>query len=644
MGTSQKRVGVFLYSTAGVVAMAALLIAGNVIFSGVNVRMDFTAERLYTLTPGTRAILQKMDAPITLRFYYTRDSVQMPMVYKTFAARVADVLQEYRKLANGKITVQVLNPTPDSDAEDAANLDGVRGEVLPTGETVYLGVAVSCVDQVSVLPFLTPERENLLEYDLTRAVYRVLHPDKPVVGVMSSLPVMGQMNPMLAAMAPQNRQESPWLVITEMKRDFELRDVSPEIDTVPADIPVLVVVHPKKLAPRTLFALDQFVLRGGRLLAFLDPLSLIDSKMNAAGGVTVSPPEPSTLGPLLDTWGVKFDVDKIVADKLLLTQAPGADGTLQRQPTWLSLTKEELDSGDPATAQLDSVLMVLAGDFTGDAAAGLKKSVLLTSSDDSERIEKFMAQMGGETLLRDFKSDKRKKALAIRLAGTFKTAFPAGAPAADDKTAGGAGAGANDVKKTAPAQPVLKESAKPGSVVLVGDADMLYDSLCVKIVRDSFGQPYVEPRNDNLSLVQNLVEQLSGDENLISIRSRGVPTRPFLVVARMQAEAERRYQDEIRGLEDRLSAAKRRINELQRQKSKDQKFILSPEQQREVERIRQQQADTNRQLKQVRKELRRDIDTLEAKIKWANIALMPALVGIAGIVAALVRKRRMKVG
>jgi ABC-type uncharacterized transport system involved in gliding motility auxiliary subunit len=627
--------------------MAAVLIAVNVISVVLHDRVDLTEEKLYTLSKGTRGILKQMDTPVTIRYYYTQDAAQMPVFLRNYAQHVEDLLNEYRLASNGKIVVRKYNPSPDSDAEDSANLDGVYGQALGSGDKVYLGLAISCLDQTVALPFLSPERQELLEYDVTRAVYRILHPDKPVLGVMSSLPVMGQRqpNPMMMQMQ-RNQNEPPWLLVTELKRDFEVREIATDVDSIDEKINVLLLVHAKDLSEKTLYAIDQFVLRGGKLVAFMDPMSMVDSRSNPMSQMQYMPPGGSNLGKLLDTWGVKFEPEKVVADMVYVTRVQGRDGEPDAMPTVLSLTKDAVKADDPVTSQLNSLLFAFSGTFSGDAAAGLTRDILVSTSEDSQLVEKFMAQMPGDGIMKSFKSEERKQALAIRLKGKFKTAFPSGKPATDSKDASKeedekkdeTKKEGEDAAKTGGGS--LQESATDGVVVLVGDSDMLYDHFCIR-KQNFLGQEFVTPLNDNLNFVQNLIEQLSGDSNLIGIRCRGAIARPFLVVRRMQADAEQKYQDRIRSLEDELSEAQRKINEIQREKSKDQKFILSKEQQDTIAKFRQKEAETRKELKVVRKNLRREVDSLETRLEWANLALMPALVMLGGVVLSVYKRRRM---
>lgn len=645
-----------LYSAAGVAAMAVLLIAVNFLAQWSRVRVDLTEGRVHTLSQGTRSLLKGMDTDVTARLYVSRSSPQMPMELKALAGRVEDMLNEYKGRANaGHFKVQVLDPVPDSDAESSAELDGVPGQPFMNGDAIYFGLSLRCLDQVSTIAFLSPQREGLLEYDLTTALYRVLHPEKPRIGVMSSLPVMGQTNPMFMQMGAGGGAP-PWAFISEIKRDYALREVPLAAREIPADVKILLLIHPKNLSDDTLYAIDQFVLRGGRVLAFLDPMSWVDSRLSAADSMGMrggaSAPGPSSLGKLLGAWGVAFDTEKVVADLVTMTKVGGATGQPEEMPALLSLTAEQCNADDPATAQTESLLLAFAGSFGGTGADKLQKTVLLSSSPKSALVDSYLAQMGPAGVLRAFKSDNQRKALAIRLSGSFKTAFPAGAPfpAAGGKAAppkdGQGGAKPGDGKAAGAAEPPkdasLKESASPGMVILVGDSDMLFDQLAVQ-VQSVLGQKFMTPLNDNFAFAQNLLDQLSGDPVLISIRSRGAVHRPFTLINQMQATAEEAGRAEIERYEKKLEELAARLDELQARKGgKDQRLILSPEQQKARAAATQERAAAQGKLKELRKALRRDLDQLETRLKWLNIALVPLVVGIVGLTVGLARKRRTK--
>ncbi len=616
----------YLFSTVGIAAMAVLLVALNVVVGAFSGRLDLTEEKLYTLSKGTRAILKELDSPMEIRFYYSKDAAQMPVYLKNYARRVEDLLKEYRQASGGKLVVKMLDPQPDTDAEDSANLDGVTGQMIGLQDTVYLGLAISFLDETVSIPFLSPDRETLLEYDLTRAVYRLQHPEKPVVGIMSSLPVMGGVSPQQAMMPNMRRQQTPaWLFVSELKKDFEVREVETDAEAIASDIDVLVLAHAKQLSDQTLFAIDQFVLRGGRLLAFLDPMSYVDMSLNPPqGGMPFGQAQPSTLDKLLDKWGVALDTTQVVADMTYKTRMGAQGGDVSETLPVLSLNRQAVNADDPSISQLENLILPFVGAFTGEGASGMERLVLLRSSRESQLVSSMSAQMSGQYLVNQFKPSGKEQALAVRLSGTFKTAFPKGLET-DEK----------DVSKA----DTLQEGSS--AVVLVADSDLLYDSFCVQYRNAFFGQRVAMPISDNLNLVQNLVEQLGGDDRLLSIRSRGALRRPFEVVNRMQAEAQQRYQAKIQKLEEELAEAERKLGELQRHKSQDQKMIISQEQREEIARFQESRARIRVELKEVRKELRRDINALENRLKWANITLMPLLVSLGGIALAVVRRRRM---
>ena len=612
-----------LFSVIGVAAMLLILVAINFIAGRVKQRVDLTAEHAYTLSAGTKAILAKLDTPVQIRFYASQSAEGMPVFLKTYAQQVDDLLGEFRQNSRGLIQIQKLDPEPDSDAEDSAKLEGVEPQLLSNGERVYLGLSVSLLDQKEAIPFLSPERERLLEYDISRAIARVMTPDKAVIGVLSSLPVMGT-----GAMMPmQQRGEPPWVLIEELKRDFDVKEIEPNATTIPDNVKVLLVIHPKGISEATQFALDQFVLRGGKLIAFLDPMAALDPQTASAG--FGSPPSKSGLDRLLKAWGVTFEDSKVLADLDFVGRTSQG-----RAPAVLALNEKAVNKDDIATADAGNLFVVFGGVFGGTPAPGLKETVLLHSSKDSELVDPMMAQMSGEEIAKSFKPSGIEYPLAIRLSGKFKTAFPAGKPKPAE-------AEPNEKKEEASApETVLKESKQETTVVLVGDSDMIQDRVAVRQVGNPFGQRLFMPANGNLAFAENLIDQLTGDSNLIAVRSRASRERPFTVVKKMQADAEASYRSKIKELEDGLADAQRKIGQLQSGKQEGQRFILSPQQQEELANFRKKEAEAKTQLKEVRKKLRADIDSLENRIKWLDIAGMPALVAVTGLVFAIVKRRR----
>ncbi len=633
-----KKLETLMFSAAGVVAMFVIFIGVNLIVSASKSRVDLTAEKLYTLSDGTKKILGRLDTPVKVRFYCTQGENAMPVPLKTYAARIEDILSEYRSLAHGKLSVEKLDPQPDSDAEDSANIDGVEGQPLQTGEKIYLGISVSCLDQKVAIPFLSPEREKLLEYDLSRAVARVVNPTKPVVGVMTALPMFGQpMNPMMMRMG-QMRGQEPWVFINELKRDFEVKQVPLTADKIDDDIKVLIVAHPRDISDAAQFALDQFVLRGGKLIAFVDPVSVIDTQQSGGNPMMGGgPPSGSTLDKLFKAWGIEFDKTKVVADPTFVTRWRARGNRVEQNPCVLSLDPNAV-AEDPATFQIDNLLMAFAGAFTGTPAEGLQQKVLIKSTANAALAEGFLAQMSGEAVLKDLKPAGKQYALAIRLSGKFKTAFPDGKPKDKADEAEKPDEKKDGAKKEEKAPDnSLKQSKDENFVVLVGDTDILYHEFSMRML-EGFGM--MIPFNANFTFAQNLVEQLSGDTSLINARTRASMTRPFTLLRKMQAQAEESYRGKIEELEKSRQEAERKINELMQNKDKTQRFVLSPEQQKEIEDFKKKRTETGQELKTIRKRLRQDVDKLENQLKWMNIAGMPFLVTVGGIGLAVFKRKR----
>jgi gliding motility-associatede transport system auxiliary component len=637
----KKSLETILYSTLGVVVMLVVLILVNFILGFVRARADMTQEKAYTLSAGTKAILKKLDTPVTIRFYCTQSESATPetVFLKGYARKVEDLLTEYKQVAGGKLKIEKYDPQPDSDAEDSARLDGLEPQQLPGADRFYLGLAVKCADEEQSIPFLAPNRERLLEYDVTRAIARVESPEKPTVGIMSPLPVFGMpSNPMMQQMGQQASQ--PWAIVNELKNDYNVKRVGLDVDKIEDDINLLVVVAPKDISDKAQYAIDQFIMRGGKLIAFLDPQCLADQRQQQNPMMAQMGGGGSSLDKLLKAWGIQFDTTKVVADLQFKMQLRGRSGEPQEAPAWLALTSDGVNKNDVATSQIDNIWLPLCGAFTGTPVTGLKETVLLHSSKDAQLVDAMLANLSGENILKEFKPSGVSYALAIRLTGKFKTAFPGGEPKEnkDDKT----DADKKDEKKSEEkkASDSLKETKGDNTVVLFGDADMLYDPFTIRRIDSPFGALQMA-MNANLNLAQNVIEQMTGDNNLIAVRSRATLARPFTRVKEMEAAANEKFQSEIKRLEDSAAEAQRKINELQAQKKdKDQRFILSPEQRTELEKLRKEEVDTRKHLKQVQKDLRKEVVSLQTRIKWINILAVPLAVAATGIVIALVNRRK----
>ena len=614
----------------GLVLLAAVLGAANLILASMSLRIDLTAEGLYTLSKGSKAVLGKLDENVTLKFYFSSSSAETPMAVKTYANQVQSLLKEYELAGNGNIVLEAYDPKPDSDAEEWAQRYGIEPQnMTPFGQPVYFGLVAVCGDREETLAHLSQRTESTLEYDVTRLVTRVAWPERPVLGLMTSLQgVMGQQPNQMMMMQGQ-RPQPGWAAFTELSKDYEVREISPTAESIDSDVKALVVLHAKDLSEKTLFAIDQFVIKGGRLIACVDPFSVMDMlssrqqqnpMMMQMGGQD----GPSTLGKLFDAWGVSFDTSKLVADLAAATKLGAGNGRAEENPAFLSLTSGNMDDGDIVVSGLTQVMLPFSGALSFAKTEGIEFEPLMTTSSDSAcMIDRMGAQFGMGAMMKDLRPDGVKRTLAARLSGTFKTAFPKGPDWKEGSTN---------------AIPEVVASGK-GAVVIFADSDFLADNFCVQTMNTIFG-PIAQPINDNLVLFSNIIEQYAGREELIGVRSRGPSNRPFVKVNELEAKAMAKWQRKQSELEAALQETQQRLSALQKQKSGNDRMILSREQQEEIAQFRKVQADTRRQLKNVRKELTADIDSLGLMLKVLNILAIPALVIFFGIFRGLKRRKR----
>jgi ABC-type uncharacterized transport system involved in gliding motility auxiliary subunit len=630
----------------GLVAVAAFagILAGlGYILAGLGLRLDLTAGGLYTLSDGTRRVLKELPREVELQFYLTRGE-GVPIPLKQYGERVRDLLGEYGRHGGGRIAVRNLDPQPDSDAEEWAQKYGLEPQNLNPlggGPDLYLGLVVRSGAKEGVLPFLSPNDEPQLEYKITRLIGSVVQTSRPKVALLSSLPVAGGPPPM-PWMQPPSRPAPAWVFHDELQKSCEVVTVEPGAEAIPEGTTLLLVIHPSEIPEPTLFAIDQYLLGGGRLVAFVDPACLTQQELMPAQNpqMMMMGGNKSDLNRLTEAWGLRLDTGEMVADTACATPVRMGPQRAEYNPAWLSVREALIDRKDVATAPLRFLMMPFAGAFSGEPARELSMTTLVRTSDGAGLADSMQAMFGVAS------PDKVRRSgmplpLAVKLSGTFKTAFPDGDPKAakpaGDEKKEGEEAKAPAAAATASAR---KEGDGKGIAVLVADVDMLYDRFAVEEV-SFLGFRQVQLANDNLNFALNLVEQLTGGDALISLRSRGSSDRPFTRVLEMQARAQERGQEEVDRLEQRLSETKERLSALQQRKQDaGQKLILSDEQRQEIEKFQQEERETARQLKDVRKSLRREIETLGWWLKGLNILAVPLLVAAFGVVRGVARRHR----
>jgi ABC-type uncharacterized transport system involved in gliding motility auxiliary subunit len=617
-----------LGGAAGVLLLLGILIALNAVLGPVRLRKDVTQDKLYTLSGGTKTLLGDLDRDVTLKFYFSKSNDRLPIPLKNFASRVRDLLAEYESRSGGHLYVEEFDPKPDSDEEEWAQRYGLQGQALDmfgAGGDLYFGIVAVSGNREAAIPMLTPDTEPRLEYMLTRMISEVSRDKAAKIGLMSALEVQGGYsgNPYMGG-----GQQQGWAVISEIERQADVQNLGMDVESIPDDIDTLLVIHPAGISDQALYAIDQFVLRGGRLLAFVDPMCITAQQNANPQMMQMGMPPPQTesdLDQLIQAWGLKMQTGQLAADESAATLLNAGGGRAQRNPAWLSLRGPHINHDEVATSSLNDLMLPFAASFQGEPVEGLTETVLLHTEDDGFSVSTAEAQSGSIKI----PALKQQLALAVRLQGSFKSAFPNGRPVDEAAT-----------NETASVEQGLTESAKPGTVILVGDVDMLADSFAMQTM-NFFGQQIHQPRNDNLSFAINLTEQLSGSEALIGLRSRGSFDRPFDRVLDLEKQAQMKWQTKEQQLNDKLQQTQSRLSALQQTKDDGQQMILTPEQQAEIKQFREQVFQTQQELKEVRKNLRSDIERLGAQLKVINIAGVALLVALFGIVRGIwIKKNR----
>jgi ABC-type uncharacterized transport system involved in gliding motility auxiliary subunit len=641
-----------LFASRHAVAVAALVcIALMLVSANINIarffaaRLDLTAEHLYTLSPGTLHTLAKIDEPITLRFYYSNRLGDEVPAYGVYAQRVRELLDQYVAAAHGKIHLETYNPQPFSDVEDRAVAFGLQAVPLDSeGDQVYFGLAATnSTDDQQVIPFFSPERERFLEYDLTKLVHALAFPKRTVVGLITSLPLEGDMTAVM-----QGRPSQPMAVIQQLQQLDKVEPLSTTVEAIPADVDVLMLVHPQHLPSKTLFAIDQFVLKGGKALIFVDPHSELQasqpSQLNPPGS-----PTASNLAPLFKAWGFEM-VPKVVAGDRRDAQevsvpVPGRGEEPLDYIAWLDLHAANLNRNDMITADLSHITMASAGIIEPLAGAETTIEPLITTSPDSTRIpiDKLEGLPDVAGLLAAFKPDDKRYILAAHVTGMAQTAFPDGPPKPADATKPEPAKPreAKPAAKPGAAAAWLKQSAHPINVVVVADTDLLDDRLWVQS-QDFLGQRVIVPIADNGDFVANAIDVLAGGEDLIGLRSRGTAARPFDVVDRIQRAAEARYSAEEHALQAKLKSTEAKLADLTGKDQADTPATLSPEQTEAIEQFRGDMLQTRRQLRDVQAALRSNIQELKEGLEFLDIALIPIIVAVVAIVVGAVRLKRRR--
>jgi len=623
-----------VYAIAAIVLAAVIFVALNIAAdtSLTTDRVDLTENGIYSISQGTKHILSNLDEPITLKFYYSKKIASAYAQINSYASRVRDLLGEYQARSHGKIIIEEIDPEPFTPAEDQASAAGLSGAPTDTGDLVYFGlVGTNTIDGKEVIPFFSQDREPYLEYDLSSLVYRLATPKKPTIGVISGLPLATGPGGMMAQM--QGRSQ-PFTIYAELTKTYTTKMLEPNFAQIPSDIDVLMIVHPGQLTGQQQYAIDQFVLRGGRALVFVDPNSEVAGQSQPMMGET-SGPSSSSLPELFRAWGVIYNPSKVLGDRELAQRVQTSldpRNPAVSYPIWLHLGTANFDSKDQITSSLQALNLASVGALFPLAHATTTFSPLVTSSNQASLLDAMAVKMNPrpQDLMAQVEPTGERYVIAARISGPAKTAFPAGPP----------GVPADALKK---APPQLKTSVGPINVVIMADSDLFDDRFWVR-VENVYGHRIAAPFADNAAFVLNAIENLSGSNDLISLRTRATNNRPFTVVQDLQAHAQAEFQQEADALQLQLTDTQSRLHALEQGSSANgqptNSTTLTPEQQAEIQRFKRQLVDTRTQLRDVQHNLRKEVDALGSFLAFVNIALVPILVAIFAIVVAILRRRR----
>lgn len=614
------------------IAFVAAVIASNQLFRGWH--LDLTENKLYTLSEGTKRILGKIDEPIDLHFYYSDKATGNVQTLRDYANRVQEFLEEFEDAAAGKIRLSVIDPIAFSEEEDKAAQYGLQGVGIPGGvDPVYFGLAgTDNADNVVIIPFFQPDKEEFLEYDIVKLVSALAQPQRAVIGLSSTVTMSGDYNPQTMQM------QQPWVVYQQASQLFEMRTLGIDFATIDDEISLLWIVQPKNLPRQTQYAIDQFVMRGGKALIFVDPLAESDPAPPMQGMPAGMPPQGqgSDLPELFAAWGIGYSADEVVVDAQLALQISGARGGPPiRHFGYLGMTAQNFSSDNIVTADLNSINVGTSGHFTIIEDSGIEIEPLLKSSTEAQTMpgSRFSFLPDPSVLQDGFAPTGTKYVIAARVSGTLKSAFPDGfSELTVDSSVG-------DVNSAEPPADHLAESSEPANLIIVADVDILGDLMWVQ-VQNFFGQQVANAFASNGAFVINALDSLSGSSDLIGVRSRASYTRPFMRVERLRVEAEAQYRETEERLQLRLQETESRLEELQSSRDDTDSMLLTPEQEEEIDRFIDQRTDIRKELRAVQRDLDKNIEALGTTLKIINIAAVPVLITLFALFTAWRRNRK----
>lgn len=611
--------------SAGLAAIAtaffALVLVNNVLFD--KLRLDLTEGNIYSISEGTHQVIEQIDEPINLYFFFSNKATEGLTPLRNYATRIQSLLEEYERYADGKINLQVIDPEPFSEAEDKAAEMGLTAAPLSAlGDSVYLGLAATnTLDDKEIIAFFDPSQEMLLEYEISKLIYRLSNPEPVQVSVISSLPIQGGANPNPMAMQMGQPQMTPaWAAFSQLEQLYQVELLEPEVQDIPEQTKVLLVIHPKSLTDAQLYSIDQYVLAGGKALIFVDPLAESDAQTPGMMGV----PEPSSsdLSKLFSAWGIEYNPEDIVLDAAKGLEIRMPSGMLGRHVGYLGLERDNISEQDIVTNVLTSINGASMGHLSSMEGATTKFQPVLTSSEYVDVTSAQVYMMAGadpESLLDHFTPQEQSLVLAARVSGPAKSAF----------------------SEAPESQKQHIASSEDIQLLVVADTDLLTDSFWVQVA-NFFGQQILQPFANNGDFLINAVDNLGGSTELMSIRGKNQYQRPFDVVEQLTVEAEAKFREQEQLLQTQLQQTEDQLAHLQGQQGDAGSLVLTAEQEAAIDEFIAKKLEIRKQLREVRHQLDKDIESLGAWLKVLNIAVLPLLLTLLLVFVAkrLTRSKR----
>ena len=617
-------------SGTGLILATCLFVATIILANTAltTLRIDLTENKLFTLSTGTKNILQNLEEPVQLDFYFSQKAMSDFPLLVNYGARVRDMLEEFATHANDKLILNIIEPDTFSEAEDQAVASGLRTvSANSAGDRAYFGiVGTNSTDDEKVIPFFQTNRESALEYDITKMIFDLAFPEKRKVGLVSQLPIMATTGD------PDGRD---WTIISALQDSFEVHNLTQNPDTLVENIDVdnidvLMLVHPKKLDNDTLYAIDQYLLRGGKAIIFIDPLAELDRTRPNPSNPNVVPDLHSYLPELLGLWGLEMSKDKIVGDINAAMRVQSDDA---RSPQgvdylpWLRMTESNFNSDDFSTSELNLVHMGTVGSLESVADKGLTIIPLIETSEQSTKLERdlILFQRDPNVIMSNFKSENRKMLIAARISGKAESYFPDGKPTEDA-----------EAEKIIDSKFVNEGEL---NLILIADTDIMADHFWIRS-QEMFGVAVPQPIANNGDFIMNSIENLSGNSDLISLRGREKYSRSFEMVDQIRREAEAEFRERETELQTSLEETEKKIRQLQQDQGSEKSYLLNNELSAEIEKFRSQRLATRKELRGVQHELKKNIEKLGAQLRFINIGLIPLLITLMALFIGIYRVNR----